>query len=915
MPLTSGPAIAATSPWSGGEPRLARAWPLLGWALALAWWLLPLDSRVARPWDDHQRQWLAADTPPAGVKVVDIDEASLTDLQPLIGTWPIGRDVHAAIIHWLREQGARAVVIDLLLADPLRGDAVLAAELAAPGAPVVLAAAGHQPASGRFGGSPPEVSAGVYPWPALTLPTPTLATLGRPQAVGVITTPLDDDGVLRRLPLWHRAPGLTAPLPAMPLAVWQAVHANPGLPAGIAVDSESAVALALGQAGAAPKVLPFAALARAALGADSSPAWAAEVAGQVVFIGSSAMLADRIMTPAGQRDGTALLAEAYAALRDGQVLPARQRGWELLLLAIAALPAIMAARRGQASLRRDAAATSLALAAIAAMTVALLLGLRLTLPTLAPLLALALALLGSIAWRQFALQSRARQLAYESAVASAAERAKSEFLANVSHEVRTPLNGLLGVAELLALSPLNEEQRRHVQIFRDSGQTLKALIDDLLDLTKIEAGGFELHPAPFALRPLLDQVQRLMLPRAEAKGLALDVSVDAALPVALFGDRQRLEQVLLNLVGNAIKFTAQGRVEIAVSAGTPQALLLAVSDTGIGIAASKHARVFEPFAQADGSITRQYGGTGLGLAIVRRLVQLMGGQITLASHPGEGSRFTVTLPLVAADLPSAAAEVAAAAAAESGAAAGASAAAARPYRVLLAEDNEVNVYIFTAMLRPPEYEVVVADNGRVALEFAQTRSFDIGFIDLMMPAMDGMTMARELRAWEAARQRERLPLVALTARAFDSDVAACLAAGFDRHLGKPFEREQLLLTINRHARPHDTTDPVPPGLPPMPALRPSASPERLAHARLFIGHFEEEHAAALRLGDAAQARDLLRDLAQVADSVGAQALAAQARSAGALQPLAEALRSSLGQALVALATLPAAGERPPDRRG
>jgi len=880
--------------------------PLLAGLLAVLAWLSPIDSRIAQPWDDRQRQWLAPSTPPQGVRVVDIDEASLLELQPLIGTWPIGRDVYAAIVLWLRERGVRAVVIDLLLADPHGGDAMLAAQMATPGAPVVLAAAGHQPASGRVAGDrrATDVETGSYLWPAMTLPNRELMA-ARPLALGVITTPLDPDGVLRRLPLWHRAPGLAAPLPSMPLAVWQAVHAREGLPAGLPVDASGSVALALGNAGASPQVLPFAALARAALGADREPAWAAELAGQVVFIGSSAMLADRVMTPAGQRDGTALLAEAYAALRDGHVLPPRHRGWEAALLVIALVPALVAWRRGWGSLRRDAAASLLALLAMAVLAATLLIVARQPLPTLAPLATLALALFGSIAWRQIELQQRARHLAYENAVAAAAERAKSEFLANISHEVRTPLNGLLGVADLLALTRLDAEQQRHVQVFRESGQMLKALIDDLLDLTKIEAGGLELHPGPFELRPLLEQVQRLMQPRAETKGLRLELEVDPALPAALMGDRQRLEQILLNLVGNAIKFTTQGRVAVTARAGVPRGLELTVSDTGIGIAPSKHARVFEPFVQADGSITRQYGGTGLGLAIVRRLVERMDGRITLDSRPGAGSRFTLTLPLEEVDLaPMAQVQPDAPAEPES----------ARRYRVLLAEDNEVNVYIFTAMLRAPEYEVLVADNGLVALEFAQTRRFDIGFIDLMMPAMDGLTMARALRDWEGGRGLDRLPLVALTARAFGSDIAACLDAGFDLHLGKPFTREQLLLTLASHARSTGPVETAPAASATSPTLPLRASPERLAHARLFISHFESEYAAATHRADAGQARELLRDLAEVAEAVGAEALARRARGADPLQPLAPDLRADIGHTLLALAAPSASAAGPRSNR-
>jgi signal transduction histidine kinase/CheY-like chemotaxis protein len=925
----------------GVLPWHARGWPLIGWALALLWWCTPADTGLARPWLDQQLRWLAPASPPQGVLVVDIDEASLAELQPIVGTWPYGRDVHAATLRWLRERGVAAVAFDLVLADALRGDAALAAELQVAGAPVVLAVAGQggvaaatvEPASPATTLATAHRAMPAHAWPAMTLPNLALRSPG-PTRLGVITTPLDRDGMLRSLPLWHSAPGLAAPLPVMPLALWQAAAATRGgsaagagapagdpasasLPPGVRADARGHVAFALGHPRSAPPVLAYAPLVRAALGADAEPAWASMLRGQVVLVGSSSLLADRVMTPGGQREGTVVLAEAYAALRDGRTLMPRQLGWEALLLLLAAVPALVAARRGWASLRRDAAASAVLLALLAGAVLAAGVLLRLPTPTLAPALALLLAGLGSVAWRQAALKAEATRAAYEQAVAEATERTKAEFLANVSHEIRTPLNGLLGVAELLERTPLNDEQRRHVALFRDSGRSLQALIDDLLDLSKIEAGGFSLHPAPFAPLLLLEQVLRLMRPRAEAKGLVLNLELEpesaGALPAGVRGDRQRLEQVLLNLVGNAIKFTTEGSVTLAARPLLPEGLEITVRDTGIGIAASKHERVFEPFAQADGSITRHYGGTGLGLAIVRRLVGLMGGTVQLESAPGRGSRFTLRLPLPACAL---AVEAPAGPSAHEGGgpdmARPAPLAATAPHRcrVLLAEDNEVNVYIFTAMLRAPEFEVEVADNGVGALELARRGGFDIGFIDLMMPAMDGLTLARELRRWEAGDSdgdaggagsvRPRLPLVALTARAFDSDVAASLEAGFDRHLGKPFARTDLLRAVDELARRTAGAVPAPAAQRPNPAVAAagSAPDPRLEHARQFLLHFDSEYGAALARGDTPQARALASDLVGVAAVVGDPALAAAARSAQADAGTGDDTHAALRRAVV-----------------
>jgi signal transduction histidine kinase/CheY-like chemotaxis protein len=932
-------------------PRHARYWPLLGWGLAVLWWCLPADSPSAQPWTDLQLRWLTQSPTGPLPLVVDIDEASLVELQPLVGTWPYGRDVHAAVVRWLRERGVAAIALDLVLADPHRGDDALAAEWMAAGAPLVLAAAGQNvplstaasPSAGaaaRAGVADRKPAGGpAHVWPGMSLPLGR-TTLGpaTEARLGVITTPLDSDGVLRQLPLWHTAPGLPTPLPVMPLAMWQALDARsaggaavPRLPPRAVPDAQGRVALALGgwqrHGPDTPEIVPFVALASAALGAGPAPPWSESLRGRVVFVGSSALLGDRVMTPAGQREGTLVLAEAYVALRDGLSLPPRQRAWEALLLALAALPALLAARRGWASVRRDAASSAAVALLLAAAVAATLVVARLTLPTLAPLLALVLAGLGSVAWRQAALKAEASRAAYEQAVATATERTKSEFLANVSHEIRTPLNGLLGVAELLERTPLTAEQRRHVELFRDSGRSLKALIDDLLDLSRIEAGGFELHPAPFSPRRLLEQVQRLMQPRAAAKGLDFDLACDPALPAWLLGDRQRLEQVLLNLVGNAIKFTADGRVRLAArwaaEDGAAPRLELAVQDSGIGIAPSKHERVFEPFAQADGSITRHYGGTGLGLAIVRRLVGLMAGTIALDSAPGRGSTFTLRLPLpgveagALADADAAPPDIAPvpadASPADAPPADGAPPSAEPPRRVLLAEDNEVNVYIFCAMLAAPEFEVDIADNGLVALELARSRRYDIGFIDLMMPAMDGLTLAHELRRWESEGGRPRMPLVALTARAFDSDVAACLAAGFDRHVGKPFSRDTLLSAAHELAPAPEALPAVAPQTVPGLAVAvggAAADPARAEHARHFMLHLEAEHAAALARGDAEQVRLLLRDLADVAAAVQAGELAAAAIAAAQAPsgPLSPDLRRALARALLQQ------GQRPPSIR-
>jgi signal transduction histidine kinase/ActR/RegA family two-component response regulator len=432
------------------------------------------------------------------------------------------------------------------------------------------------------------------------------------------------------------------------------------------------------------------------------------------------------------------------------------------------------------------------------------------------------------------LRRAQRRLRRELALAEAAAQAKTQFLTTVSHEMRTPLNALLGVAELLDESPLTREQRRQVGLFRDAGHGLLTLINDLLDLSKIDAGKLILQPGRVELHTSMQDLVALLRPRAAAKGLQLTLQWDERLPAHVWIDRQRLMQAVTNLVGNAIKFTASGQVVLQVrSSDAPppgQAagrstretregraparwMRLSVSDTGIGIAADRVAEVFEPFAQADASIARDYGGTGLGLSLTRQIARAMGGDIDVTSEPGRGSTFTLHLPCI--EPPPALDDVVGSTPATlepevqspqgSGAPAGTLETsdwdANAPCRVLLAEDNEVNTYLFCAMLAGPDRVIETAPDGLAAWDLLQTRRYHIAFIDIQMPGMDGLTLARQLRAFETARQRPRLPLVALTANAFASDVEASLQAGCDHHLPKPFTREMLREAIDRYARP------------------------------------------------------------------------------------------------------------------
>jgi PAS domain S-box-containing protein len=386
------------------------------------------------------------------------------------------------------------------------------------------------------------------------------------------------------------------------------------------------------------------------------------------------------------------------------------------------------------------------------------------------------------------------ELQQAKAVAESASRTKSDFLASMSHEIRTPMNAIMGIADLLAKTPLTPEQDKFVQIFRRSGDNLLNLINDILDLSKVEASQLDLERTGFSLSDHLEKVIEMVALRAQEKGLALTCEIAPGVSNDLVGDPTRLRQVLLNLLGNAIKFTQSGAVTLKVErqkdGAVPTALRFTVSDTGIGIPAEKLATVFERFTQADSSTTRRFGGSGLGLTISKRLVELMGGLIWVESEVDKGSTFAFAVPFeiwLAADRPTPAPV-------------GAGVEAPLPaLRILMAEDSPDNCAIAMAYLHDTPYRIDVAVNGAIACQMFTTDDYDLVLMDRQMPVMDGLTATRTIRAWERDNKRQPAPIIALTASALKGDRETCLAAGCTAYLSKPIKQDVLLQAIKDHS--------------------------------------------------------------------------------------------------------------------
>ena len=829
---------------------------VLGTSGLLAAALLTLTP-VARDIEFKLGDALSALSAPEGdfsdVIVVDVDEPSMARLHSQIGAWPYPRDVYALVTPYLLKAGAKSIAYDILFSEARAGDDEFASTLTSK---VVLASA-----SLPFGGAAHDASyrqrlaEGAWargmnwlaqPWDDLTLP---LAKFDNEAATGVISMLADSDGTIRRVPMLHRAYGEV--LPSLSLAALKAAGTSVQLDqtdrrvllngTAIPMDAQGMVHLRFPRNFNSLTVVPFYELALAASGSPKFTELAQTFNGKIVYIGSSsAVLGDFSQTPLGRMAGLHFAASLPVFLKSGLLL--KPRSWLLdgaLALLLAGLALLAAHPRAQTSGTVQVLALP-GLLLLAGFVASYLGALGLSAGVLLPALAALFIHMSAVIWRQLHLYRKSRQLMVDKLAAEEATRLKSQFLSHMTHELRTPLTAILGFNNINWKSDtIGKEQRmKNSAVIDRNGRHLLALINGILDQAQIEAGQVRIVTQPESLRALVEDVVATLKPLVRDKPVALQATYSRGLPDVVDIDAFRVRQILLNLTGNAIKFTAQGQVLLDVSWRDGH-LTISIKDTGTGLSTQAQSRLFAAFAQADDSIAAKHGGTGLGLTISRDLARLMFGEITLTSELGVGSQFTLVLPAPAGQLThnAEAAELAESAefaqgrdlqagpqaqrlqtalvAAGAPSAHGANTATfntptkpavhALHGTVLVADDADDLRALAVMHLRRLGLTVLEAANGREAIDAALAGRPDAILMDLEMPVMNGLDAVKHLRERGFSR-----PILATTAHAGEPHRTLALAAGCNDLLSKPISFAILRAALDGAMGGRQLAQPAPP---------------------------------------------------------------------------------------------------------
>lgn len=776
-------------------------------ALSGAISLLPLGRTMDAKFGDGLAALVAPEGNFSEVVVVDVDEPSMANLAAQIGAWPYDRDVYALTNRYLLQAGASAVVFDILFSEGRRGDDEFAATLSGKNvlasATLPFGGAGHDSNYRRQLGQAAWAHGAGWPaqsWDNLTLPLEKFAARSQ---VGVISVGPDPDGLLRRVPLLHYVYGEVIPSLAsaalkasgVPIELNQVTRRVKISGANVPVDGDGMLLLRF------PKdwrlrVVPFYELTLAASGSVKYESLAQTFRGKTVYIGSSsAILGDFVHTPVGRLSGLYLAAATPIMIKTGLIF--RPRHWTLdaghvlLILSLALLAAHP--RVQKLALLQTLAFPGLLLAS-AGVVVMFNLGGQ-TISTLMPMLVGMVALVSALIWRQIFLFQRTQKLQVEKLAAEQSNRLKGQFLAHMTHELRTPLTAILGYNNINWMrDDLGRTERiKNSEVIDRNGRHLLALINGILDQAKLEAGQVYIIRQPDSLRVLVRDVVTTMTPLTGEKSITLEANFAPNTPDIVEMDAFRMRQILLNLVGNAIKFTEKGKVEVAVSWDGGM-LSIEVIDTGPGLSKTQQARLFVAFQQASNKVAVKHGGTGLGLAICRDLVSLMKGNISVSSTLGSGSRFLVRIParagLAARDpaantilsdsqkMPARNAEIAQTAQAMYGS-------------VLVVEDANDLRRLVVIYLKRLGLTVLEAADGGKAVDLAMSQQPDAILMDMEIPVLHGLDAVKSLRALGFSR-----PILAMTAHTGEEQRTLAMAAGCNDLLTKPVSFATLQLALD-----------------------------------------------------------------------------------------------------------------------